>query len=1265
MTLTLLALERTRLRWGLKQQCDLEKFQTPTYVQPIHACDKHFVSAFRSLILFARVFLDRALDVASANRAALRFTRPTTSRIHSTTVHCIASRRSIHSTHSHQSNADADDDNWNSKQRRSTVSALRDLLVGQKQPTDQSPTQSAANPPPPIDSRPVATLEPNVRWYIPPGSPAERWYERKTLSLTRLRKRSNESQPFKALRFNENGQLILREHHRAQLEPFYPPFLKNIFKPDFQSVYKMRSFVQVLTTPTADTPGTTLLLHFDNKRYLIGSLAEGTQRACVQMGARLLKVSECFLTGRTEWKNTGGLIGMILTLADSSAASQASSLEEALKKARSKARRLGIENDSEKMRQLEEEAKETSNTLSIYGPPNLNHTLATARRYVFRKGMPVNIHEIRGNEQKQVSDEHNEWEPFWADENVKVWAMSISPSKASDSKSTPPTSISPRKRSIEEVYADENGTTNAEGNEFTPEERDFLTVKAVVSEMFNSSWRLDTLYETPLSEVKLPATIFIRNSKTNKIEKYTGPLPGGKQPVPDPDIEVLVRKPWPGALVESLPPTKPAKEAVSYIFRNHMQRGKFHPERAKALKVKPGAAFSALTKGESVTNADGETITPEMVLDPSRVGGGIAIVDLPGPEYIDNLISRPEWREPNVMEGVGAIMWICGKDVATDSRLHAFMQEYKHLEHVVSSQDYCPNSLAYDSAAAATVRLKQVDPARYGVPVHDAESENGLQPYGGNAIWKTKRSDMPLPEGVHVAARGQTVQLEPSIEVQKKEAVTPLEVSDTISEMPKEVLDEAVKSQEATKTLDEETKAWLNSLPDDAKDAEIITLGTGSALPSKYRNVSATLVRVPNWGNVLFDCGENTLGQLRRVFTADEMKQVLTDLRMIVISHMHADHQLGTTSVIKAWYEEVHGSRPAPPIDPMNPDGNDYESIFQGEKRLAIVAEQAMLFWLAEYGAVEDYGYSRIAPLSLSPAAVKFQGQRSKLAWHVPATGMKDLSWQDTTALLKRNTFSPSLLDLADIQCVGVQHCHGARAVSITFPSGFKVSYSGDCRPSRPFARIGKGSTVCIHEATFDDELQGDAEAKNHSTTSEALDIAQLMGSKACVLTHFSQRYQKVPVLERGEGEPEVVEDVSMAEDGATEAAEEPSNPEEGVAGPLEDEAPTFPDQETSGDNGKQYDLPSKKSSTTNGVPVPAGGPPEAVKFKLTSDMKVCVAFDYMRVKVGDIWQLEKFTPAFLKLFAEEEKEKGKEKPQKGGEKNGKKGKKKGGQRNN
>ena len=81
-------------------------------------------------------------------------------------------------------------------------------------------------------------------------------------------------------------------------------------------------------------------------------------------------------------------------------------------------------------------------------------------------------------------------------------------------------------------------------------------------------------------------------------------------------------------------------------------------------------------------------------------------------------------------------------------------------------------------------------------------------------------------------------------------------------------------------------------------DIEVTTLGTGSALPSKYRNVSATHLHVPSLGGILLDCGEGTLGQLRRCFGPDKTSDVYHDLRMIFISHMHGDHHLGLQALL-------------------------------------------------------------------------------------------------------------------------------------------------------------------------------------------------------------------------------------------------------------------------------------------------------------------------------------------------------------------------------
>lgn len=45
----------------------------------------------------------------------------------------------------------------------------------------------------------------------------------------------------------------------------------------------------------------------------------------------------------------------------------------------------------------------------------------------------------------------------------------------------------------------------------------------------------------------------------------------------------------------------------------------------------------------------------------------------------------------------------------------------------------------------------------------------------------------------------------------------------------------------------------------------------------------------------------------------------------------------------------------------------------------------------------------------------------------------------------------------------------------------------------------------------MEDELINEAKCKLHSTTSQAIEIGRKMSAKYIVLTHFSQRYAKLP----------------------------------------------------------------------------------------------------------------------------------------------------------
>lgn len=91
-----------------------------------------------------------------------------------------------------------------------------------------------------------------------------------------------------------------------------------------------------------------------------------------------------------------------------------------------------------------------------------------------------------------------------------------------------------------------------------------------------------------------------------------------------------------------------------------------------------------------------------------------------------------------------------------------------------------------------------------------------------------------------------------------------------------------------------------------------------------------------------------------------------------------------------------------------------------------------------------------------------------------------------------------------------------------TSPS-FLLCFSGDTRPSPSLVRAcrdvsfryGEDQRVSLllHESTFSDDERGVKEAreKRHSTVLEALGIARQIQAKACILTHFSQRYPHLP----------------------------------------------------------------------------------------------------------------------------------------------------------
>ena len=132
------------------------------------------------------------------------------------------------------------------------------------------------------------------------------------------------------------------------------------------------------------------------------------------------------------------------------------------------------------------------------------------------------------------------------------------------------------------------------------------------------------------------------------------------------------------------------------------------------------------------------------------------------------------------------------------------------------------------------------------------------------------------------------------------------------------------------------------------------------------------------------------------------------------------------------------------------------------------------------------------------------------------------------------------------------------------------------------------------------------------------------MGARRVLLTHFSQRYQKIPNLE-GMGRLEVdLEDAdATADEGDGTGADVPMLDADADTGGKQSLQPIL--DPSSGPNSQNRDTDPTTTRIRKITPPLPG-----------TDMKVGVAFDYMRVKVGDIAHLEKFTPALLRLLEQQ-----------------------------
>jgi ribonuclease Z len=239
---------------------------------------------------------------------------------------------------------------------------------------------------------------------------------------------------------------------------------------------------------------------------------------------------------------------------------------------------------------------------------------------------------------------------------------------------------------------------------------------------------------------------------------------------------------------------------------------------------------------------------------------------------------------------------------------------------------------------------------------------------------------------------------------------------------------------------------------------QLLFTGTGSALPCKHRNVTGMFLRQADGRSILLDVGEGTIGSLLRAFPPSRDDDILGSIKAVWISHPHADHHLGLLRLLK----ERRSS----------------------EIPIQLLAPAPIFRFLNEYSSIDP---------SIQDSYYAIDCQYLVHDNHEMSSRLKDI------------------VGISSCRAIPVAHCAHSYAAILDGTSFGRLVYSGDCRPSRELAKAAFGADLLIHEATFEDGMEMEAALKKHSTVGEALKVAAEMEAKCIVLTHFSQRYPKIP----------------------------------------------------------------------------------------------------------------------------------------------------------
>ncbi|MDN6195958.1 MAG: ribonuclease Z [Atopostipes suicloacalis] len=274
---------------------------------------------------------------------------------------------------------------------------------------------------------------------------------------------------------------------------------------------------------------------------------------------------------------------------------------------------------------------------------------------------------------------------------------------------------------------------------------------------------------------------------------------------------------------------------------------------------------------------------------------------------------------------------------------------------------------------------------------------------------------------------------------------------------------------------------------------ELLFLGTGSGVPSKQRNVSSLALKLLDEINSiwLFDCGEATQHQILKT-TLKPRK-----INKIFITHMHGDHIFGLPGFLSS--RSFQGGKDQLTI--YGPKGIKAYVLSSLKYSRSHVKYPLKFVEFEKTGLLFEEKSFKVYVEKLKHGVPSY-GFRIEEADHEGSLDAKKLKELDIpSGPVYGQIKNKEIVELEDGRIIDGADFVGPKH------KGRVVTILGDTVKHPNSVLLAKNANVLVHESTFGlgDELM--AQQYNHSTASQAAQIASEAKVEKLLLNHMSSRY--------------------------------------------------------------------------------------------------------------------------------------------------------------